>query len=256
MKKWLAFIVLAVVAIAAAVHGLSDGKHSFSKEKCILCHYDAQNEPSRIQPTVFLSCAACHSKIEQMKSHPVDVYPSMKVPDDMPLTDGKLTCSTCHYIHPRNDGSFFTEDKLLRRQVKGIFFCNVCHTIDRNKHIVMENIHPGSYTVTDQSTRIDQGSLECIECHDSYLNDMQSSLGAGQWKHFTKAFNHPIGADYSNVVMRRPRKFKSANMLNSSIRLYNGKIGCGTCHNIYSHQRGMLVMQNVRSRLCLECHNM
>jgi predicted CXXCH cytochrome family protein len=43
-------------------------------------------------------------------------------------------------------------------------------------------------------------------------------------------------------------------MLRKEVKLYEGKIGCGSCHNIYSKEKYMLVISNDSSVLCLECH--
>jgi predicted CXXCH cytochrome family protein len=138
--------------------------------------------------------------------------------------------------------------------VRGIWFCNICHTIDKNRHIVFENVHTGTYTVTDTTTRIDRVSLECIECHDSHMKSPVDSLGAGTWNHYQREFNHPIGVSYGKLTARKMNQYTPESMLNREIRLFDGKIGCGTCHNIYSKEKKMLVMNNRRSGLCLECH--
>jgi predicted CXXCH cytochrome family protein len=97
-------------------------------------------------------------------------------------------------------------------------------------------------------------SLECIECHDTLMKEGVSSLGAGTWGHFSRKFNHPIGISYSQISSKKRSDFHSVNELSKELRLFNGMIGCGTCHNIYSKVKYMLVFENAGSRLCLECH--
>ncbi|MEW6602144.1 MAG: cytochrome c3 family protein, partial [Nitrospirota bacterium] len=186
--------------------------------------------------------------------HPTDIYPGLSIPKDMPLIGGKLTCVTCHFVHPEEGKYLVEKNYLLRRQARGVFFCNVCHKLDKKGHIVFENVHRGSYKVTDNSTRIDRTSLGCIECHDSYIKGPVNALGAGTWNHFNKAYNHPIGASYEDISAREDRKYRPASMINKEMKLFDGKIGCGTCHNIYSKENYMLVISNRRSSLCLECH--
>lgn len=253
IKKWL-IIVLLVTFAAAAVYALSGRQHDFVERECSLCHYDVNKEPGDIKPTVTLACNACHSKERQQRSHPVDIYPVLSIPADMPLVDGRFVCITCHYTHPGKETNFPEDNHLLRRLSKGIYFCMTCHEIDKDKHIVVENIHPGTYRVKDHSTRIDSMSLTCIECHDSYINSPVGFLGAGSWSHFQKNFRHPIGIEYDRVSVRNSRNFNPSNMLSKEVRLYDGKIGCGTCHTIYSKERNMLVMDNLRSKLCFQCH--
>jgi len=255
MKKGLFIIFPLLIAVVAVVYGLSGQAHQFSDDKCVLCHSDVKVSPGSIKPTITLACRACHMKLEQKKSHPSDVYPTMTVPEDMPLTDGKLTCITCHFVHPEDGMPDLTEDHLfLRRQTRGIYFCTICHRIDKNRHIVYENVHAGTYKVTDRTTRIDSVSLECIECHDIYARSGDEPLGAGTWNHSNKDYNHPIGVSYNKITSKKTHKYRPESTLNREVRLFNGKIGCGTCHNIYSREKKMLVINNRGSRLCLECH--
>jgi len=252
--KWV-IIIIALIAAAAAVYGISGKSYQFSDSECVICHQDIKNDPGNIKLTITLACNACHLKLEQKKSHPSDVYPSMTIPRDMPLTEGKLTCMTCHYVHPEDNIQYLTDNHLfLRRQARGIFFCSICHNIDKNRHIVFENVHRGTYRVTDRTTRIDRMSLECIECHDSHAQPRPELLGAGTWNHYRKEYNHPIGTSYNKISSRKMHQFRESSMLRGEIRLFDGKIGCGTCHNIYSQEKNMLVINNSKSRLCLECH--
>ena len=108
--------------------------------------------------------------------------------------------------------------------------------------------------MTDVTTRIDMISLDCIECHDKYANFEVGTLGAGNWDHFSTAFTHPIGVSYEEESSRRADEYYPASGLSKEIRLFDGKIGCGTCHNIYSKVRKMLVMENRGSKLSQECH--
>jgi predicted CXXCH cytochrome family protein len=53
---------------------------------------------------------------------------------------------------------------------------------------------------------------------------------------------------------KKMNEYRPAGMLDKNISLFDGKVGCGTCHNIYSQIRNLLVLDNARSKLCLECH--
>lgn len=254
MRYRLIFLCIVLVCIVAAVYALSGKPHEFSGDKCILCHVDEKNEPEKLKPSVTAGCETCHTDLGETRSHPTDIYPGIAVPKDMPLIEGRLTCITCHYVHLNEGRKLAGENYFLRRQVRGIFFCNTCHALDKQEHIVSRNVHAGTYKVTDSSTRIDRTSLECIECHDSYIKEPVTSLGAGTWNHFKNELNHPIGISYDRISMKDPRNYKPAGMLSREIKLFDGKIGCGTCHSIFSRENSMLVISNWKSRLCLECH--
>jgi predicted CXXCH cytochrome family protein len=36
--------------------------------------------------------------------------------------------------------------------------------------------------------------------------------------------------------------------------LFDGNLGCGSCHSAYSKEPHLLVMNNRGSKLCLSCH--
>ncbi|MBC8413341.1 MAG: cytochrome c3 family protein [Nitrospira sp.] len=255
-NKLLLIIILIIICIAAVVYALSPAKHQFSDDQCSLCHTSADMDSEQLIISSSKSCYQCHSKQEQQRSHPSDLYPSMKIPPDMPLVDGKLTCVTCHFVHTDDKNMFALKESLIRRQVRGLLYCNTCHMVDQKGHLVFEPIHVGStYKVTDSKIRIDDMSMECIECHAIGMSSIEAGLGAGSWSHFTKEFPHPIGIDYSSFSMMNGKDYKPASMLNPDVRLFNGKIGCGTCHNIYSKNKKMLTMENRGSELCLQCHN-
>jgi predicted CXXCH cytochrome family protein len=236
------------------VFALTEDSHRFSKAECVICHIDIKNKPVLVKPDITVSCQKCHKDVGKERSHPTDIYPVINIPPDLPLIEGKLTCITCHYAHPEMQKNLSDSWMFLRRASRGAFFCSACHTINENKHIVFDNVHRGSYSEIIRSSRIDSMSLTCIECHDTYITEPVKYLGTGVWSHSVSRLNHPIGISYKRISMRNLRKFRPPSLLSRKIKLYNGKIGCGTCHDIYSKEKFKLVMSNKNSRLCLECH--
>ena len=245
--KGLPALILIIVAVIG--YSLSGKPHEFSSGECSLCHIDEKKEPMSIKPDITGACDTCHTGLKERLSHPTDIYPTLPVPIDMPLTEGRLTCITCHNVHSKVERRYF-----LRRGARGPFFCSICHEVDKKGHVAVEKVHTGTYTVTDHAASLDRMSLECIECHNASLNIPARSLGAGIWNHYSRKLNHPIGVPYEGAGMRKMRAFRSSGLLPKEIRLFNGKIGCGTCHSVYSKEPFMLVMNNVKSSLCLECH--
>ncbi|MBI4687616.1 MAG: cytochrome c3 family protein [Nitrospirae bacterium] len=246
-------VIFILIMIASAYVLSVQRPHEFSPRDCVLCHFDEKNEPMNIKPHITGACETCHSNLKQTQSHPTDLIPSMPIPSDMPLMRGRLTCITCHYVHPASKKITMKKNFLLRKQISGPQFCVLCHDIDQQGHFVSSYTHEGGYKVTDRTTRIDKTSLQCIECHDSQLDIPGGGLGAGTWNH-SRGANHPIGVSYSSVSMKNPRNYRPSGALRKEIVLFNGNIGCGTCHNIYAKGKFMLVMDNNRSALCLECH--
>jgi len=244
---WIICLFL-IAGTAVFVYGLSNSAHMFLTSECVLCHMDAKNDPDNIRPSMANACFNCHREVTEVMSHPTNIYPNIPVPADMPLTDGKLTCLTCHYVHPKKEKQPTERHYFLRRLVRESHFCRVCHEINDKDHYDIWNIHPGSYQGTDTNTTIDWFTLECIECHDDRIEQI-----AGNWE-YTNKTSHPIGIKYSEARMKKMDKFRPVDKLRKEVALFDGKIGCGSCHSIYSSNRKMLVLDNLKDGLCRECH--
>ncbi len=70
-------------------------------------------------------CERCHDDPGKT-SHPTGIVPSMKVPADLPLEGGRVTCTTCHDVTARRA----TGRALLRRDEAGSAMCRACHRDD------------------------------------------------------------------------------------------------------------------------------
>ena len=219
-----------------------------------MCHLDADKDPGSLKPMSNSRCTGCHADLKQSQPHPVDISPNTLLPDDMPLVNGKLGCITCHFFHPFSDKYKNRSGNLLRKPGRGVIFCASCHRIDEKEHVVFENIHRDSYRLSARNSSLDTYTLQCVECHDRYLDRSFGFDGAGKRSRFSRRSNHPVGVSLAQVSAKNPLGFNHPYSLPQNLRLFNGKIGCGTCHNAFSKEKSMLVMSNWRSRLCLKCH--
>ncbi len=73
------------------------------------------------------------------------------------------------------------------------------------------------------------------------------------------AASHPVGVRYGATKPRRGRgraKLRAKSLLDKRNPRFDGKVGCASCHNVYSRSKNLLVMENRRGRLCLACHDM
>lgn len=222
--------------------------HNF-EGKCSMCHL--VNEDGTVFEKLFIKqidfqCLDCHNNLGL--SHPTGMKPTMTMPTGFPLDSaGKTTCATCHKTHGE-------KAYLLNTLISGKAFCFLCHREG------LKNLHGGTgtgahsnrkYEIVDENFLADDLSIQCMSCHDSTLGK-EARIGIGTWTHL-QGGSHPIGVDYMNAYTNKGG-FKHPSLLDSKIKLFNGKVGCGTCHNIYSKERDQLVMSNKGSVLCLECH--
>lgn len=255
--------VIAVMLFTAVVYVWSqkEGVHDFSG-KCDNCHLNTPEKGKEkllfVKDISFL-CQECHRE-EKGLTHPVDIKPSMEIPSDFILDwKGEITCVTCHYAHKNNARSI---RYFLRTAAEGEIFCRMCHSLSIEDELALhkstvETAHVGSrYTVEDRGDFIDELSMKCINCHDGGIAaeasyELESKIGRGGFVHGPRvSVSHPIGVDY----LEAGPAYKPLESLRPEIKLFNGKVGCGSCHNPYSKRHFQLVISNEYSALCFECH--
>ncbi len=208
-------------------------------------------------------CRSCHH-IEPDLSHPIDVVPSMWTPPHLVLENGTMTCVTCHG-HRSGDAA----GGPVTDPARDPGLCAACHDPVRGD---ARQIHAASLgrahllapgTSGAQRLRgpswpgeFDAESQACLECHDGTLARIPGIRTGPRGPASAARLlggRHPIG------VEQRPRgagdNLVPAHTLDPRIRLFDGRVGCGSCHNPYSGHEAMLVMSNQASALCLTCHD-
>jgi len=285
-KRLVALLGAIAVAVAAAwavtqrfgldPHGATD--------KCAACHVGAPpagaRPPAAGVPGVPASyelrypreravCERCHGDLGE-KTHPVELAATRRVPAGWPLdAQGRLMCSTCHDPHLAVGASKKTaRGHLLRGDRLGADFCQACHGRlgdgdTRAWHVVVTRTAHGSEPdpVESPGRPLDSLSARCLACHDGILGK-DAGLRIGARRPGTRrASSHPVGVRYDPVP--RPRKSDDAGprlrpvaSLDERLRLFGGKIGCGTCHDPYSRNRKLLVIDPSHGRLCRSCHDL
>ena len=237
--------------------GLTYRGHEFAG-RCGSCHLTEpeQGKPSRFARSISFLCLECHS-VPRDNSHPIGIVPSMQVPEDFMLDwSGKMTCVTCHDPHSS------AENQYLRTEARGQGFCNLCH----RGLLPMQDPHVGTVSIAHSKQGIynedsslaqilDRVSMECLSCHDGVIASDASYkiVGEDAVTYQRDGLSHPIGMDYRRSALRG-RELRPVETLSPYIALYDGKVGCASCHNPYSGQHRMLTMNNTGSALCLECH--
>jgi len=125
----------------------------------------------------------------------------------------------------------------------------------------MEEAHfQTKYVEISSSQLIDPISSKCVSCHDgAYASSI--SIRAGTWSHSSELMTndegtHPIGTDYESARLSRGKKtdLRPIDLVDRRIQFFDGKVGCGSCHDPYSNTEKNLVMSDKNSQLCLSCH--
>lgn len=209
-------------------------------------------------------CDGCH-RIEPELSHPIGVVPRDAVPDHLPLEGGRVTCVTCHddssaaaHASARARGS-----DLLRLSGSSANRCGECHREDggsagsmharaiRVAHLTRPSAGTGPAASMAAAFEDSSG---CLECHDGTV--APDAANHRVLTDFRPEADHPVGVRYQPAPHRRAGEspLRPQSSLDSRIRLFQGQVGCGSCHSVYSSEPTRLVMSNSRSQLCLSCH--
>lgn len=214
----------------------------------------------------------CHD-FDPMLNHPVGIRGQGTVPADMPLDgDSQITCMTCHDMPNSSYDSNDTDgelDKFLHIP-KGIKFCSSCHSkmggnfskqshwqFSTRAHLISKKPRFAESANFGQFLGdIDPESLSCLSCHDNITATIppMNETTKQRKRRWQRMSNHPIGMEYSNMALRRVGCYKFP-LFGERIRLFQGKLGCGSCHSLYAKTEHNLVDRNEMGVLCRRCHN-
>lgn len=237
-------------------------------------------EPAVSRPDMCLSChdgsvADSRRLVWQEHGHRSGVEPpaSMKVPADLPMVNGKISCRTCHCAHPSGETDDMATAVSLRRANSGNELCGACH-VERTGRpsarvhpvegvpwaIPEELIEPESRQgpdprdLTCRVCHMAHGSREdhllvpgadtgqlCVNCH--------AKMRPGLWRSDTPR-EHPQSPPLSDDVQRQ------------AIVAMGGRLGaddtitCLSCHKMHDGvtDRYLLADTLTDSRLCTRCH--
>ena len=205
----------------------------------------------------------CHN-IESSLSHPVGIKTNGSVPPDMPLDDkGRITCLTCH-----DELNNFNTFPAYLRKASGRELCVSCHqgaggTARARSHwqfttrAHLQNNKLASFKEhTETVGSIDIESYTCLSCHDDKTVVIPGENETPyekrlRWKNMT---DHPIGMIYETRAYRKSNQYNMTLTIDSRIRFFNGRMGCGSCHNLYNNEKNNLALSSDNGDLCRSCH--
>ena len=238
---------------------------------CFLCH---EKEPQGAAKEMYLKhegdsvalCKTCHdNKRAKADNHPVNIIPSqrggVKIPEDFPLSHGKVTCVTCHKLscQGKKENPFFLRGGPYQKRIDT---CLICHV---KKQFLKVNPH-------DQLT--DTGEIRedrCLFCHE--INKENATGLAFKFKapfkfyclgcHPINIDEHPFGARHTGrklhtvwgnlkpeerIKLSQQEKFKMFPLT------MNGEIMCTTCHNPHDVRKGPKLRISDVNKSCRQCH--
>lgn len=237
-------------------------------------------EPAVSRPDMCLSChdgsvADSRRLVWQEHGHRSGVEPpeSMKVPADLPLVNGRISCRTCHSAHPSGETDDMATAVSLRRANSGNELCGACHVEMTGRPSA--RVHPVEgmpWAIPEELIEPEarQGpnprDLTCRVCHKAHGSREDHLLvpdaGTGQlclschakmrpglWRSDTPR-EHPQSPPLSDDVQRQ------------AIVAMGGRLGaddtitCLSCHKLHDGvtDRYLLAETLADSRLCIRCH--
>lgn len=283
-----AFMLLTVISLVSVhtVVGKPSQKgtplHHFQLS-CHSCHEPAStnldlehqetNTIGQLRGNINQLCTSsgCHN-YDAMLNHPVGIRPRGVIPTDMPLDSHlRITCLTCHDKTNSSEDTIHNSDhqsRLLYRPA-GMQFCNKCHakmggTLLQQSHwrfstrAHLSPINSQSPILRDYTQAIggiDTESRTCLSCHDEVSVTIPADHETPQqrklrWRNMS---DHPIGMSYDRAALRRPGHYRYP-LLDRQIRLFNDRVGCGSCHSPYVQTKNNLVAPQERGVMCRRCH--
>lgn len=205
------------------------------------------------------SCTECH-QTTAVRSHPIGVRPTMRVPADLPLESGLLACTTCHEPDPCDPNSGRSGGAVRRTSGNG-GLCVRCHErggldVESAHAAALGLAHPQTPRAGPSATPARVAASElCLQCHDGSITpDDPIMFRTGRRE---AAAAHPVGVPYPTSGRSGrsvDERLAPIATLDPRIELPGGVLACSSCHSLYSTEPKLLVMRNTASRLCLSCH--
>ena len=282
-----AFIVAAAILVSCVIDENRSGQVVFTREKttaaaeyhytgkyCTDCHdqipQEGGNQYLKYGGDFNILCK-CHAPRNYI--HPVDVEPSeqkkIKIPAELPLQDGKVTCLTCHDIYWQCRKRRVDKNSLRRaRTPKRSDFCYKCHDKARYAKLKIHNqLNSNGKIIVEK----------CLYCHPDkpdesrarykdvkFIGDLEMMC---QRCHVIRGnhsgnFNHMVRPSDDTLARMQvmEKKFDVILPLDE-----NGKLTCITCHN--PHDKGVIRAESPAARgagskyrhrlpgmMCIECH--
>ncbi|MGA1845537.1 cytochrome c3 family protein [Deferribacter abyssi] len=244
-----------------------------SKYLCLVCHESKGSENSinlKFDGDDVALCEQCHNEATVgIEAHSVNFTykPSdeVRIPDNFPLKDGKVTCMTCHVFDclTGNHNDKYLRGEYIRREK----FCYNCHNAT---HFKKYNPHK---QVNENGDLIVES---CVICHKkqpdiSKDRGIESVVLKGDINELCNGCHqikgvHPTGINHLRVpnedIKKRIKRFLRKEKIYVPFG-ENFKILCVTCH--LPHQYEMLKNQatgkyakrtrfNSGYELCIMCH--
>ncbi len=202
------------------------------------------------------NCQSCHDgtimdsrkRVWAMPGHPRDQEPEepMVVPDQLPLTDGMVTCRTCHSAHTlAGSGKAHRDALLLRVDDRPSELCVACHGEP------FEDQPPGTSHPTGELETADGGlsRVECLDCHGAHGTTDEERLvederGDACLDCHEEMRTRAPGEHSRGKKVQEPAADRT--LAKRGLLLPEGRVACLSCHKAHGEVDA--------AALCVTCH--
>ena len=221
----------------------------------------------------FNKLCKCHVETPDNYIHPVGIVPSqekkIKIPAELPLQEGKITCLTCHDIYWQCQKRRVDKNSLRGSPFpKRSDFCYKCHD-------------DSSYMMLDPHSQLNAwGKIiveKCLYCHTEKPDETRAHYQDVQFIgdlevicqrcHVIRG-NH--AGNVNHMVKPSPKMLTRMQTMEQEFGIIlpldeNGRLTCITCHN--PHDKGVIQAESPAAKgagskyrhrlpgsLCAECH--
>lgn len=284
----LVFLLTVLLAATAFGQAANTGRD------CALCHLDwtegfnkpqailLVERPAKSTAAEARSCLGCHDgsvadsrcQVWLQPGHKAGAVPpaSMKVPPELPLDDGKITCRTCHTAHATGGSGSLADTVFLRMKNDRGQLCNACHPVQA------AGPKAGSHPLTKMSATLprsladagahagpDNHQVVCQSCHTAHGgSDKLLLVGQAEGNKLCLSCHQQLNPlmwkpgvhEHSmDMLVNDPAQIKAIADMGTSIGAGNALL-CLSCHKVHHGMPGeaMLADTLTDSRLCIRCH--
>jgi predicted CXXCH cytochrome family protein len=254
-----AVLLLPATFLLAGMTSLSAAQRQPDRrQECAICHLDwveAFDRPrvallvdKAAHPTATDSslCLGCHdssvkdSRRQVWLAHghrtAVQPPPTMKVPPELPLEEGRLACRTCHTAHGGAPAEQLGERFFLRVPNDKSQLCLMCHPDQRTVLATKHDLRTSQPQLHNRSGLTTGKSGPCGACHLA---------------HGPARTPRPTPIDPTGVCASCHRT--GGPLGKKGDMQFSHPVACLTCHDPHGGSRGGFVKET-RDKLCLNCH--
>ncbi|MBN2373185.1 hypothetical protein JXL19_05310 [bacterium] len=240
---------------------------------CFICH---EKEPRDREGPLHLKydrdivriCKGCHdNKRARADNHPVNIVPSkergIRIPEDFPLADGRLTCVTCHRMNCQGEkkNPLFLRGGPYKKRLDA---CLVCHVKEQ-----YTKINPHDQISGDGEIREDR----CLFCHAVETDEKGEQKFGYKFKapfsfycvgcHPVHVERHPFGARHTGryiesiwagLSIDQRIKISHEQSFKMTPVSLSGQIMCASCHNPHDTRPGPKLRVSDINLSCRQCH--